>query len=122
MNTRKRSLFAITCFILMITGCSNDLTIKSASSDKVVIVGNPANFTEAYEMAQKECQKHTKSAIYITDETADLDVVAFECVGEEVETEVAESETQAEEAPIETEAEVQTTEEGPVETELEVDE
>jgi predicted metallo-beta-lactamase superfamily hydrolase len=107
MNSRKRSLFAITCYILMIAGCSNDLTIKSASSEKVVIAGDPKYFTEAYEMAKNECEKHTKSATYITDETADLNVVAFQCIGEEVETEVAESEAQSEEAPVETESETE---------------
>ncbi len=101
MNTRYRNLFLIFCFIVLITGCSNQASIKSATDDKVVIKAQPKYFTEAYYMAQKECQKNTNNAKYVTDETAELGVVAFDCVGQEVETEAVSTET--EETPAKTE-------------------
>ena len=84
----------------MITGCSNQQLTKSVTDDKVIITGPPGQFTTAYHMAQKECQKNTKNAEYIPDDTAaGLEVVAFNCVGEEAE----EVSTETEEAPAETE-------------------
>jgi predicted metallo-beta-lactamase superfamily hydrolase len=118
MSTRNRNLFVIFYCIVLITACSNQLSIQSTSDDKVVISGPPEKFVDAYEMAKKECQKNTKNAEYITDETASLNLVAFNCVGQEVETEtVAETATEAEtETATESEADVETEPEAEAET------
>ena len=113
MKSQNRSLFVIFCFIVLITACSNQPTIQSVTSDKVVIKAPPEKFVDAYDMAKKECEKNTKQAQYITDDTAGLEVVAFNCVGEEVE--VATEET--EEAPAEAEEVTAETEEIPAESE-----
>lgn len=103
MNSLYKNLFIISCFITLMTGCNNQMSIKSATSDKVVIAGQPEKFTDTYQMANKECKKYSKTAEYIIDETADLSVIAFNCAGEEVEVE-----TRTEEAPTETGTESQT--------------
>lgn len=113
MNTQNRNLLVIFCFIVLITGCSNHASITSVTSDKVVIKAPPEEFVDAYGVAQKECQKNTKNAKYETDETTALEVVAFNCVGEEAE-EVA---TETEAAPEETEEVPAETEEAPADSE-----
>ncbi len=86
---------------MLMTACSNQLTIQSVTTDKVVIKAPPENFIDAYEVAKKECEKNTKKAEYITDDTAGIEVVSFNCVGEEV---IAEQvATENEEAPAESE-------------------
>jgi len=94
MNIQKIHLVGI-IYIALITGCSNDLSIKSSTPDKVIIAAPAKSFLEAYKMANKECQEHTKSAKYLPDETASLKVVAFNCtadkVAPEAETEEASS-------------------------------
>jgi len=108
MYIRNSKIFTIACFILLITACSNEPSIKSASSEEVIIGGPPEKFTAAYELAKNECLKYTKTAEYIPDNTADLSEVTFNCVGSEVEaTEetatAAVEESETEEAPTETE-------------------
>ena len=88
MNTLNRNLSVIFCFIALFTGCSIQTSIKSVKSDSFVISGPPDKFVDAYETAQKECQKNTKNAEYIPDETASLGDVEFNCVGQEAEAEV----------------------------------
>jgi hypothetical protein len=110
MKTRNRNLFVICCFILLITACSNEPSIKSATADKVIIGGPPEKYTTAYELAKNECQKNSKKAQYIPDDTTDLKEVAFKCVGDEAEAEVAIEETATEAAAEETTTE---TEEAP---------
>jgi len=117
MNTRYINIFVIFCFIVLITGCSNQASIKSATPDKVVIKAQPNNFTEAYQMAQKECQKNTKDAEYIPDDIPGLEEVAFNCVGEEVATETEEAPEETEEVPTETEEIPAESEEVPAESE-----
>ncbi len=111
LNSR---LFAIACFILLTTACSNQPSIKSATSDKVIIGGPPDKFTSAYELAKIECQKNTKIAQYIPDNTASLSEVAFNCVGLEAEA-TEEATTTTEAAPTETEKGAANSEEAPVE-------
>lgn len=101
MNTGNRRLFIIACYILLITGCSNEPSIKSATADKVIISGPPEMFTPAYELANKECEKNTKTAQYIQDHSTSLKEVAFNCVGPETEeaTVEAATDTDTEEDP-----------------------
>ena len=124
MNIRNRNLFIIFCFIVLISGCGNQLTIQSATSEMVVIKAPVGNFIDAYDLAKKKCQENTKNAVYIPDYSADINIVAFNCVGEEVEEVATESETTpaeteeeaptgAEEAPAETDAATADTEEVP---------
>lgn len=109
MYIRNSKLFAVAYFALLITACSNEPTIKSATSDKVIIGGPPEKFTRAYDLAKIECQKNTKIAQYIPDNTASLSEVAFNCVGPEIEateestTAATTTETKTEEAPTEIE-------------------
>jgi hypothetical protein len=120
MNTRNRKLLVIFCFVVLITACSNHPILQSATSDMVVIKAQPEMFVDAYEMAEKECQNYTKNAEYIPDETVDIKIVAFNCVGveaEEVATETEEAPAETEEAPAETEEGPTETEEAPAETE-----
>ncbi len=100
MSIRNSKLFTIACFILLIAACSNEPSIKSATSDKVIIGGPPEKFTAAYELARKECLKNTKIAQYIPDNTTGLSEVSFNCVGPE-EAEAKPEET--EQAPSEDE-------------------
>lgn len=102
MYIRNSKIFTIACFILLIAACSNEPSIKSATSDKVIISGPPEKFTAAFELAKKECLKNTKTAEYIPDSTVDLKEVAFNCVGPGAEEEVAATE-ETEEALTETE-------------------
>ncbi|GJM05226.1 MAG: hypothetical protein DHS20C09_12170 [marine bacterium B5-7] len=108
MYIRNNKIFTIACSILLISACSNDPSIKSASSDKVIIGGPPEKFTAAFELARVECQKHTKIARYIPDNAASLSEVTFNCEGPETETtdEVATTssteETTTEQTPTET--------------------
>ncbi len=121
MYIRSSKLFAIACFILLIAACSNEPSIKSATPDKVIVGGPPDKFASAYELAKIECQKNTKIAQYIPDNSASLSEVAFNCVGPETEateetTTATTEDTTTEEAPTETEevpvnAEAATTEE-----------
>lgn len=115
MNTRNTNIFVVLCAITLLSACSNEPSIKSASMDKVTI-GAPANkFLEAYDLAKKECQKNTRKAIYITDETADLKEVSFECIGEE-EKVVADAETNtemAEDSAMDTQMEAEPAEDAP---------
>ena len=102
MNARNKHLFVISCLIVLITGCGlNQTSIQSVTPDKVIITGPPGNFTDAYHIAQNECQKNAKSAQYTPDNTAGLGVLAFNCVGEEEETEAVSTETEG--VPAETE-------------------
>jgi hypothetical protein len=103
MNMQHRNLLATFCFIVLITACSNEPSIISATPDRVVVTGPPEKFVAAYDKAKKECEKNTKNAIYIADTEADLKEVAFDCIGEEAEV-VAETTT--EEEPTEAEDEI----------------
>ena len=102
MNFCNHSLFLIfSFFLLLMTGCSNQVAIKSATPDTVVITGPSEKFVDAYHMAQKECQKDAKNASYIADATADLGIVTFNCVGEEVATETqTEADAETEETTV----------------------
>ena len=97
MYIRNSKIFTIACFLLLSTACSNEPTIKSATSEKVTVGGPPEKFTSAYELAKNECLKYTKTAEYIPDTSVGLKEVAFNCVGPETEEEtVATGETTAE--------------------------
>ena len=98
-----RNIITICCFFALITACSNEPSIKSATPEKVIIGGPPDKFTSAYELAKIECQKNTKTAQYIQDHSANLKEVAFNCVGSEAETEQATVEETATEDKAETE-------------------
>jgi len=113
MNTRNRDLIVITCFVVLITGCSNAPSIKSATADKVIISSPPGQFTTAYELANKECLKNIKTAKYMPDSTVGLKEVAFHCVGPETEEEAGATD----EMTTEVEAKPEETEELPAETE-----
>ncbi len=113
MYIQNSKIFTIACFILLITACSNEPSIISVTSDKVIIGGPPEKFTAAYELAKKECLKNTKTAEYIPDTTVNLKEVAFNCVGPEAEEEAAATE----ETITEDEADTDETEELPAETE-----
>tara|TARA_R110000782_G_scaffold65058_1_gene132461 strand:- start:755 stop:1120 length:366 start_codon:yes stop_codon:yes gene_type:complete len=114
MCIRNSKLFTIACFILSVSACSNDPSIKSASSDKVIIGGPPEKFTAAYELAKAECQKHTKIARYTPDSTTNLSEVTFNCEGSEVEAIAEAAATSAPEEP--------TTEQTPTETVIDQEE
>ncbi len=101
MNSQNRSLFIIFCSVVLITACSNQVSIQSITSDMVVVKAPPENFIDAYDAAKKECEKNTKKAEYIPDDTVGLEIVAFNCVGEEVAVEEVATET--EETPSESE-------------------
>jgi hypothetical protein len=79
MNTRNRKLFTIIFFSVMVSACSNQAKIISSSEDQVVVKAQPQSFTEAYDMAKKECEKNTRIAQYIPDGREDLNEVAFNC-------------------------------------------
>ncbi len=83
MNTQNRKLLTAFCFIVLVTACSNDPKIMSSTSDRVVIDAPAEKFLDAYNLAKKECEKNTKTAHYIADDSSDLDVVAFNCIGQE---------------------------------------
>ena len=124
MCIRNSKIFTITCFILLITACSNEPSIKSATSDKVIIGGPPEKFTAAYDLAKNECQKNTKTAEYIPDTNVSLKEVAFNCVGPEAEEEAVatektttEDEADTEEIPTEVEENPEETEDALTETE-----
>jgi len=112
MYIRRSKLFAIACFILLITACSNEPSIISATSDKVIVGGPPEKFTAAYDLAKKECLKNTKTAEYFPDSTVGLNEVAFNCMSpeeklaatEEIATEVEENPEATEGAQKETDA------------------
>lgn len=105
MKTDNKKLLITFCFITLITACSNDPKIKSATEDTVVIGAPAENFLGAYDLAKKECDKNTRTVQYFSDDTTDLEVVTFNCIAQEEET-VAEADTDTE-----TEAEADTTEE-----------
>jgi hypothetical protein len=94
MNILYRNLLVIFCFIVLITACSNQVSIQSITSDMVVVKAPPENFIDAYDAAKKECEKNTKKAEYIPDDTVGLEIVAFNCVGEEVAVEEIATETE----------------------------
>ena len=104
MKIRNICIFII---FYLITACSNQLKIKSATADSVIITGPAEQFVAAYHMAEKECGKHTKKAKYVSDESTNLNTLTFNCnaaVEENPETEAqAEEETAATEAAEETE-------------------
>ncbi len=111
MYIRISKIFTIACFFLLVAACSNEPSIKSATAEKVIIGHPPEKFTAAYELAKKECLKHTKTAEYIPSNTASLSEVTFDCVGPESEDEVtATEETTAVNEPEATETEDNTTE------------
>ena len=95
MAFKSRNLFIIISLLLLFVACSGGPSIQSVKDDKVTLSAAPEDFLEAYGMAQKECKINNKSASYIADQTSSLNTVAFDCVGEEVDT-VAEAETQSE--------------------------
>ncbi len=95
MNSINRNLLVIFCFFVLITACSGGPSIQSAKEDQVIISAPPKSFVEAYGMAQKECSKNDKSALYIAEPTNSLKKVAFNCVGQTVEP-VAETQTEVE--------------------------
>jgi hypothetical protein len=117
MCIRYSKIFTIACFILLIAACSNEPSIKSATSEKVIIGGPPERFTAAYELAKNECQKNTKIAQYIPDNTTGLSEVAFNCVGAEGEEEAATTEETTTENEADTEEMPTEVEENPAETE-----
>jgi len=93
MKTQNINLFIILCLSILVTACgSNSPVITSATADKVEIKSPPDQFIEAYDLAKKECDKNTKTAHYIQDNTVSLEEIAFDCIGEEVEVAVEESE------------------------------
>jgi hypothetical protein len=97
MTSKSRNLFIIISFLVLFAACSGGPSIQSVKDDKVTISAAPEDFLEAYEMAQKECKINNKSASYIADQTSSLKTVAFDCIGEEVDTVAeAEAETQPE--------------------------
>lgn len=85
MSAKNRNLFIIFCFFVLITACSSGPSIQSVKDDKVIISTQPESFVEAYGMAQKECQKNEKSALYIAEPSSSLKQLAFNCVGQAVE-------------------------------------
>jgi hypothetical protein len=91
MNTRNRNLFVTFGFIVLITACSNEPKIKSATEDKVVVGASAEQFLDAFDLAKKECEKNTRTAHYIPDDNVDMEIVSFNCVGQEEEV-VAEAE------------------------------
>ncbi len=95
MKIRNRKLFITFCFIVLITACSNEPKIKSVTEDKVVVGAPAEQFLGAYDLAKKECEKNTKTAHYIPDDNIDLEVVSFNCIGQEEEV-VAETEADTE--------------------------
>jgi hypothetical protein len=100
MNTTYINKFVVLSFIMLNAACSTGPTIDSATSDMVVISAPSEQFVEAYDMAKKECLKYTKTAHYITDQTADLGIVSFNCIGEEIEEEVVAEESASEEEAV----------------------
>lgn len=102
MNTRNRNLLVTFCFIALMTACSNEPSIKTASADKVVVGAPAKQFVSAYELANKACQKNTKTAHYIPDDNVDLEVVSFNCTGQEEEV-IAETDATTEEVTPEAE-------------------
>lgn len=104
MTMLNRNLLLIFSFITIFSACSNQVTIKSSTPDKVVISAPAEKFVEAYDVAKKECEKNTKIAQYIPDETKDLREVSFNCFGEDPEevatAENAEEDTIPEEEPV----------------------
>ncbi|MBL1142772.1 MAG: hypothetical protein HND53_12150 [Proteobacteria bacterium] len=92
MNTKNITIAL--WFTLFLAGCSNQTSVQSTTSDKIVIIGEPQSFLYAYDMAKKECEKENKKTVYIADQNAGLDEVSFECVIEEEEV-VANAETEA---------------------------
>ena len=111
MNTRNRNIFIIFCVFVLITACSNQLSIKSVSDDKVVISGPPEEFVNAFGLAKKQCEKNNKFAQYVPDETASLQEVTFNCVGEEAAVEPQIDTESQTETPTEMETEVMTEDE-----------
>ncbi|HIF50391.1 MAG TPA: hypothetical protein EYQ42_02460 [Thiotrichaceae bacterium] len=97
MNSLYRNLFVIFSFITLITACSSQISVDDVTDNKVVISAPPEKFTEAYDMAKRECQKNTKIAQYITDETSDLNEVAFNCISAEELAAAEAAETQTDE-------------------------
>lgn len=97
MNIRIRNLLGSIPFVVMISACSNHPILQSATPDMVVLKAQPEMFIEAFDIAKKKCQENTKNAVYIPDYSPDIQIVAFNCIGEEIAAE-------AEEAPAETES------------------
>ncbi len=119
MTTQNRNIFIIFSFFVLITACSNQPEIISATEDQVIVKAPVDKFTEAFDLAKKECQRNSRTTLYITDGTDKLEEVAFECIAPVVE-EVAEADTesQTEDAPAEEEPEIEAeSEEAPVEEE-----
>lgn len=114
MNIYNRKLLTVFCLSALVTACSNDPKIKSASADKVIISAPTEKFLGAYDLAKKECEKNTKTAHYIADDTADLEILAFDCVGQEEEV-VAEAASEETAAEPDTEASVEIEQETPTE-------
>jgi hypothetical protein len=127
MNTQNNNLFVIFCFIVLIAGCSNQPKIISATEDKVVVKAPANKFTNAYDLAKKECEKNTRTTKYITDSSESLEEVAFDCIAPVVEEEVVaetEAATSTEEenvAESDTEAESSTEEEIEIQTETDLE-
>lgn len=80
---------------MIFTACSSGPSIQSANQDKVIISAQPESFVEAYEMAQNECNKNDKTALYVADPSSSLKKVEFNCVGQAVEA-VTETQTEVE--------------------------
>ena len=84
MKIQFKTLVVI-LFSFLISACSNQAEIISASEEKVIVKAPAGSFVEAYDLAKKECQKYTTSIAYATDESAPLEEVAFDCTGEKLE-------------------------------------
>ena len=98
MNARYKKLFIFTMFSLLLSACNKHPTITSATADKIITRSQPEDFTDAYHLAQKECQKNTRNAEYVSNENNDLNILEFNCVdlqtGTETNTETTEPETE----------------------------
>lgn len=105
MNIQFKIL-AIILFSLLISACSNQAKIVSASEEKVIVNAPAENFVEAFDLAKKECQKYTTSIAYATNEAAPLEEVAFDCTGEKLEPVAEVQETAVEETVEQSQEEV----------------
>ena len=118
MNIQNKNLFIIIFLTVLISACSNQPKVISATEDTVVVKAPANNFIEAYDLAKKECQKHTTSIEYSTNEEGPLEELAFNCTGEKIEP-VAEAPQEATTPVEEVQTEVEAVPEEEVETVIE---
>ena len=129
MNARIKNLLIIPCLLSLMTGCGNQPKIASITVDRVVVSAPADKFVAAYDLAKNECQKNTRNALYVPDANADLEVVAFDCLGQEVAAETQpQTDTEAEveidlemDSQTETLRETQTEPDMDIEAEMEVE-